>query len=420
MNITGRLVRGATMVMAVIMAMVIMGSPEPARAQDAGAETYSVVILDKQTQEDAERGKQLLEGWGYTPITVTPAGGQYSVLYGAFDSAAAARQVMERLGNEGITAKGVVQTPSRNPEPAPITIGTWAVVVQEFKAESNALALQQTLRQGGFTPVSVRQAGGYYRVLITDLSHEEAILTLGQLRQQGYMTARVLKMETLTTPPPAAPEAEKTPAAPSQEDYGISAAVMQTDLWNQLTEDQKREVIKSMAIQEQLRKGDALAQEVIDINKRLSGLDDNVRKIISQIEEDKATTERVHGEIGDLFKEADNLMRAEDYQEVIVRLNKILALDKDNQYGQAAFARQLIARAESRLRDERYEGQSVDIENRYQALKADAERLSVNKNSVSDLQTALGLWIQIKNLDPQKYGATANSRISELTADIKN
>jgi hypothetical protein len=185
-----------------------------------------------------------------------------------------------------------------------------------------------------------------------------------------------------------------------------------------LSEDQKRQVLNSVLMQKELRSGDAMAQQVIDINKRLENLDERVKAVVKQIDEERNKQAEVMKQITDKTAEAENFIRANDFQKAMLRYREIVDLDKDNHYGQKAFAERRIVFLQSRLKGEAFEGQSEENSKRYEQLKKETEPL-VHTGNMDDLIQARLIWQQIKNLDPTRYGQEAKTQIDSLSQQIE-
>lgn len=392
------------------------------QAQAQGDQVYRVIILDNQPLSKARQGKQLLESWGYAPIILDVQDGNYRVLYGNFITNAAAARAKQDLENQGILAQGISAASHYTAPPAtPATDEKFTIQAREFNDPAQAEAHKAKLIND-FSPVTIRQVGRFYHVLVGSYSSDEAAQALGQLRMQGYTTAKVIRIVPAGSPPAPTELTRPAASASTAKENSIPPSITQTEQWRRLSDDQKRQVIISDMMEQQLRSGDPVSQvagEVIDINKRLKNLDNQVQDMIGENRKAKAVAEKKRQQIMEHFDYSENLIRSGKYEDAILSLTMILNDDPNDQFGQKAVVGLRIAWLKNKLKGESYEGESEDIEKQKQVLEEQAKRLS-NSNQTNDLERAIGFWDNIKLLDPNKYGQTADAKIDTLTRQLNS
>lgn len=404
-----------------VLSVILLASTcRQVQAQTGADRVYRVVILVNQTQANAERAKSWLESLGYAPISLDEQGGLYRIAYGNFATQAAAVRAMGTIQNEGIKVREIIAVappaPASTPSAEP---SVYTVLVREFNTLPEAEDLRTKL-QASYSPVIIRQMGRFYQVLVGNYSINEATVTLGQLRQQNYITAKVIALPALTKPAPAAPGAvAQAPLEPASTPVAaLPLAITQSEEWRKLSEDDKRKVINSVLIQEEMSQGDPkLANQILDIDKQIKGLTEQVNKIVTDALKAKQDDQKTREEINDLYDVAENQIRSGKYDEAISILNKVLNKDNNNQYGQRAYVQRRINFLKSKLNGESYEGQREDIEKQYQVLLEQAKRLSISSQE-RELERAKDIWFNIKQLDPNKYGKTADEQIEVLSSKL--
>lgn len=410
-----------------IMTVAVLTIPTVAvQGQENGNDQeYRIVILDQQERAKAERLQGLLQSWGYSPINLQARADGYSVQYGAFESQERANRIMQQLRSEGFQPQGVVAVSVRE-DAATARERYYSVVIPSIE-RSKAYDMVDRLRQSNYSPVEVINKGRVYEVWVGQMRLDRASEVLANLRQE-YESARLAE-RTARADQPALPEQAEAPAprpeptpapqAPEQPRREIiSPLIMQSDLWKSLSEEQKSQVIKNAAIQEELRSGNALAQEVININKRLENLDQTVKTALEEIKKERESEEEIRQRLNELISEAENLAKAGKYNEAITRLRKVIEIDSENEYNQRNFAERRIEIFQSRMKGEAFPNQEAYIQQRFETLKAEAQELGKG-NTVLEMQQALQAWRDAKRLNPSKFGPICDPQIARLRDRIE-
>ena len=167
----------------------------------------------------------------------------------------------------------------------------------------------------------------------------------------------------------------------------------------------------------ELRSGDAVAQQVIDIEKRLQSLDDRVRTILDQIETRQQVENKLREQLNRLREEARRAEATGDFNNAIMIYRQMKELDPEDRFGQAMFLDRRIAAHESRIAGETYPGEAADQLKQKTALAEKAKMLSQSDN-LGDLNTAKMIWVDIQNLNPERFGGEASTQIETLNQRI--
>lgn len=394
-------------------------------AQQGGQETvYRITIVKGLDEQRARDYKLQLESLGFLPINLDFRNQIVSVLYGNFPTHADALRAKERLETEGFDPREIVEIVRggairRAAQQAGIE-PVYRVLVQEFADSGEADSLKQILEEAGHFGVEAKSAGGSVQVIVgsyPDRNNAQNLLVL--LREQGYVTARVIEMlggvesgasraARATTPvTQARPIVRQSRPSISSVSQILSPVVMQSDIWKSLSEDQKRRVMDTVIMQERIRSGDELVGKIIDIEKRLGNLETSERKLVEQITDEREVRARKTTNVGRLYRDAQNLGSSGRFEDAIILLKEILRLDKDNQS-----ATTLTRIFENRLNGEMYEGQNAETDEKHALLLAEAEAEG-RKNTIASLELAKGIWLDIKLLDA-KFEQEATNKINEL------
>lgn len=386
----------------------------PGASAQTGQETvYSITIVRDLEEVKARDYKLQLESLGFIPIVLEFQGDRATVLYGAFPDQASAVRAKQRLGAEGFTSERIVRRTRGGSAPAAASSIIYRVTVQKFFDAREAQRLKQGLerRTGLFDVEAVAVPDGVeIRVgRFTDRNSAQNMLAL--LRDQGYTTARVVEFDTRQAIGLAPSLPTATGTGPPATGPIVSAAITQTDLWKSLNSDQKRQVIDTVMMQEQINSGNIVAEKLQAMERRLDKLDNRTKEVFDMVTSERAEQARKTTEVAQLFRDANNLASGRRYEDAIIKLRDILKIDPKNQ-----MAVSRIRGLERFSRGEMYEGQSAEIEAKYNRLKDDAKGVDIN--SLVSLNGAITTWKVIKQLDPEKYGLEAENKINEYQGSI--
>ncbi|MRR10864.1 hypothetical protein EG831_12510, partial [bacterium] len=169
-------------------------------------------------------------------------------------------------------------------------------------------------------------------------------------------------------------------------------------------------------MEEELRSGNTMAAKVIDIDKRLQNLSDQVRGEIERIHEQQNQDQKTREQLGEMYKQVQNHVRAGKEQEAIVVLKTIAERDPENRFGWRTHAQNQIDLLERQLRGEMYPGQKEEIDAKYTRLKAQADSLSSSQDP-DTISRAINVWSEIQMLDT-RYNEDASRQIAQLQTKL--
>ncbi|GEM_PF-4450034 len=428
MRIRNRLGGALTAAMWMGLAASRLGTGE-SLGQTVEETVYRITIARDLSESDALNYKLRLEGLGFLPINLDYRGDRVSVLYGNFPTHARAIVEKSRLAEEGFDPQEIVEIKrggaagqaAREAGLAP----TFKVLVAKYYDAREAEGLKTRLQREGFTYVDAVANAGVVEVRAGQYADRNDALNLqALLRERGYEAASVIEVVgglTRTATPQIEPQGRapgEPPAAgeePALRPPSVfpSPAITQSDIWRELSEDQKRKVIETVIMQERIAQGDEVIQKLIDLEKRLNGFDERMRSALDQLNAERQETLRRQREVEQLFRDANNMARGGQYQQAILKLREAVQLDPANQ------ALQMRLRAlEDRTRGDRYEGQTEETEKIVASLRTEAGAAR-NRGTVESLEEARSLWVQIRTLDPAKYEQEAANEINAINSEIR-
>lgn len=304
-------------------------------------------------------------------------------------------------------------------QPASAQVGgeqVYRIVILTDQTQADAERAKSWLESLGYAPIVVEAQGGRCSVLYGNFSTEAAAgraregLQTDGIKTRGIALGALIPAAPAPTPTPATPALAQAPAQP------LPSEITSSDEWKKLSDEDRRQVLKNILIQEEMSQGDSkLAGQLMDIEKQVKGLKSQVNDIVTKAAEAKRRADQARQEINSLFGEAENLIRSAKYKEAIAKLRDILSKDPYNEFGQNQFVQRRIAFCESRLNGENYEGQGEDIAKQYAVLKEQAETLS-RSTDLSDMDRAINFWYNIAQLDKNKYGKEADEHIKSLNS----
>jgi hypothetical protein len=410
-----------------LAACLWLAADNPGFAQSGEGATYRILILDGQTLEDAQFLKDTLERFDYSPITLDKEQNGYRVLYGYFPNESTASSALEHLDREGITNQGIIRTEGEVQLIKTQNEGSYYVMVRRFLNRSEAKKLEQSLSDQDFATVTTRHVGAYFEVDVGNFSLEDATSVLGKLRRLGYgatskVTRVVPQRNFSSSDDESIPEVILSPPPISG---GVSPMITNSKLWMELSPDQQKDVIQTVMMSQQLRGGNMIAQQVIDIDKRLENLDDKLKNVIGMIEEERQLNEQTREAINDKYKQAEFKIAAKDYQQAIVLLREIQTLDEENRFGQTEYIKRRIDWLQNKISGSNFDGEQEAIQDKRQRLEDEARRLAKTSSGTADpmaaiqiLERARAIWDQIKFIDSANYSTMADAEITQLDKRI--
>jgi tetratricopeptide (TPR) repeat protein len=400
-------------------ARVRSGSGRTQAQPGQDASSYRILILDNLAQPRAQEAKRFLEGLKLpAPVRIDEVNGQYRVTYGDFPTKTSAEQGRAALTQaEGVRSLGVVT--AGRPAPALPALATGnevlTIFVRDFKSRAEAEELKRKL-ETEYGSVMIRQLGVFYEVMVGQYDAREAAVALGQLVKEGYKTAAVRPLPAAQKP--STPGVVVAPVAPEPSTDIDSPALPVTHLpgWQKLSETDKARVIKNVELQAALRKGDPLAEQMIDISKRLENLDSNLKKLTEDLGNEKKSLDDKRKKIDSMIQDAENNIRSENYKEAIQSLKSALELDKENALNLKMYIERRIEVVNDYIEGNQYHGQKVANKKRAEDLRQRVAQLKIS-NDTQPLYEAITLLSQIKDLDPDQ-AKDADAQIAQINQKI--
>lgn len=420
--------RGLNLLAIALLATLM--APAAKAQQPTGDRVYHVIVMDNLDEKQAQEIKKLMEGWTFIPTVVQPSGDKFRAVYGEFSTHAEAVRAKQQLEREGIQNGDVISEPRAGAISTPAE--SYTVVVQEFVDRPMALELRDKLQKQGFGNPQVRRddkgTRPYYQVTVGIYSSiTDAQGTLTEFFRQGYQTARVETIRgqavqavappVLPTPTPGKNEIAPEPI--TKED-ALSPLITQSDLWKGLSDEQKRQVLLQLQMERARRSADPdqarLIGRVIDIEKRLSNLSQQVQDEIELIKKTQDLDRKTREQLSTLYSQARNAVQASKNQDAISLLHDIIRIDADNRFAFRNHAMAQIELLERQAKGEMYPGQKEEIEKRYKSYKNTADQGEA-VGDIDNLRRAIDAWTQIQLLDP-RYETESKRKISDLTQKL--
>lgn len=386
-------------------------------AQDT---VYRVIVISDLDERSALDYKAELEGLGFLPIKLDFVNNPVTVLYGEFQTQEAAIRSKDSLRAAGFTPGSVVSMLKDSGGGATTDSATsgavYRVLVDEVASESEARDVQTRLEEKGFLFAEIEQSGGRYQVITGKYQDpNDARNLVALLKNQGFNNAVLLNPDsTVATPTSGSSRPRQTAQATAtpEPQQSLSPVITQSSIWRELNEDQKRKVIDTVMMQDQLRSGDHMAQKIIDLERRVDDLDAKSQAVVKMIQDEREAEAQRNLQITRLYRDAQNLARGRQYDEALVKYRQILQIDPNHQ-----LAATQIRVVEGFLRGERYDGQNEENQAKYIKLKAEAERLKA-EGTIDALREAKNRWVMIRAIDPERFEEEADSKLNVISNQL--
>lgn len=386
----------------------------PALAQD---HVFRVTVISDLDEANALEYKAELEKLGFLPIKLDFVNNPVTVLYGEFETQELAIRSKDSLRAAGFTPGEVVSTPAEGAAAqAAQSGGAYRVRVDEVATEAEAADLQGRLEAAGFLFSEINNVGGKLQIIAGQYQDpNDARNLVALLKSQGFPNALLLTPDnTVATPTGSTQRPSSSRATPTPEPkvQNLSPVITQSSIWQELSEDQKRKVIDTVMMQDQLRSGDHVAQKIIDLERRIDDLDAKSKAVVKMIQDDREAEAQKNLEISRLYRDAQNLARGRQYDEALVKYRQILQIDPNHQ-----LAATQIRVVEGFMRGERYDGQAEENQAKYVKLKAEAESLKA-EGTLDALREARNRWVMIRAIDPEQYEEEADGKLNVINNQI--
>ncbi len=301
----------------------------PPPSEEAGA-TYRITIGTQLDETIAQRLKKQLEGWGYAPVHLIQADQGVNVLQGNYLSTNEAERAKQFLTEEGLSPGDIVTMAGGAAQLAAGGGATvqknFRVMVNEFGREPDARNLKDQLESDGYAGIDIVEDMNRYIVYVMQFATEsEAKKLASVLTQDGYRASRVAEVaERLpVTPPPTLAKPKATPAQP------IIPETVRAE-WQQLTSKERERVIETIRLEQVLRSGDVLAQEVIDLKRRFEQLTEGQKQIVRLIREKTEEQTRIQQQVLRLFDQVEKAMDEQNWDRAEAYLVQVREIDPFN------------------------------------------------------------------------------------------
>lgn len=378
-----------------------LGVAQEADAQVGQDTVWRIVVAKGLTQAEAQDYKLKLEGLGFTTVSIAVENGNFAVQYGNFPNDRAAVREKDSLERAGLNPIEIVSVRRGGSD----SQGNYLVVVQEFYDVRHATTLKGQLEREGYVGVDMLQGENAIQVVIGPFpSMDPAQNMLANLRERNFTQARIVQPQSASQRVAPAQVTSSEEAAIQE----ISPEIASSQIFRELTEEQRRKLYNTVVLQEKIRAGDDMAARMMELEKKIESLDTRTKEVYDLFQKQREEEAERTVLIGTLFRDAANLARGKRYPEAISKLREILSIDPTNQNAETR-----IRVIEGYMRGERYEGQEEEIVGKYEQLKEDADAAE-HTMSPEGLQLAMNLWQDIKTLNPEKYGQEAANRINKI------
>ncbi len=392
-------IRGVTphsIAMACVVCLMTAWGAERGAAQGGRETAYRIVIIENQDLNDATEVKRMLDGLGVRPVYLDDEGNTYRVLYGHFLTQDMAIEARRRLDDDGVNSVGLTRAGTAAPLREIAAPRSFTIVIK-FPGPAEAEEAKRRLTDAGFSNVEAYRFGIFHNLRVGVFTQRDSFVALGRILNMDYRTAQKLRIKDLEARLALPPPGEVQPPTVDPETL-VTHSIMQQDVFKNLSEERQKEVIEYILIEREQRKGNPLANQVLDLNKRLARLDDQVSSIIGRFEQERSEVSQLQKDTDELKKQAENLILAGEFNRAMQSLQGILERDRDNKLGLRYFVESRIRYCQTRLQGYIDPGMAEQTAARIKTLEDRAKQLA--SGSIGDRKRAIGLYDQISSFDP--------------------
>jgi len=397
---------------AVERAKVVGPTAPTVRSRAAGAgQVWRFLMGTFSTEAEARRFQSELITGGYLNVSVEPSKEKWDVLVGAFLSEAEAQQEQANLQGQGIVISAIVVRSGGATQYAPVARRrplaperVFTLRLGQWGERQQADAFKRKLELDGFFGSEVRQVGTSTTLVFGSfLSREDAEKYRRLLEGSNYKVLAVTEEKPTSAPGPAL----ATPGL-------VTAAIRQSEIWQTLTAEQKREF-------ERLMQGGATGavdqmQLYMDLKKELDKLRVETRQRIADLVTNTEQAQTRQRQLAALFSKINKAAFAGNFAEARKGLDEVFALDPDNSI--AKLIQQQVELREKTLgqtiEQRLTESQRQQLERTLALAKQRAEsfeREGYYQNALIEYENLLSL-LREHNRDPQtqkEYGEKIKS-----------
>ncbi len=371
----------------------VPAAPTPSPPSEEAGATYRITIGTQLDETIAQRLKKQLEGWGYAPVHLIQADQGVNVLQGNYLSTNEAEGAKQFLIEEGLSPGDIVMVIGGAAQLAAGGGATvqknFRIMVNEFSREPDARNLKDQLESDGYAGVDIVEDMNRYIVYVMQFAAEsEAKKLASVLTQDGYRASRVAEVEERIpiTPPPAPAKPKATPAQP------IIPETVRAE-WRQLTPQEQERVIETIRLEQVLRSGDVLAQEVIDLKRKFEQLTTGQKQIVRLIREKTEEQAHTQQQVLRLFDQVEKAMDEQNWDRAETYLAQVKEIDPFNP------KIDLKERVVKNLRQNiLFEGQDQFLDSMRDKEISAAKKSAQELEQQGNLEAAIAKWESVKML----------------------
>jgi len=371
----------------------VVAAPTPSPPSEEAGATYRITIGTRLDETIAQRLKKQLEGWGYAPVHLIQADRGVNVLQGNYLSTNEAERAKQFLIEEGLSPGDIVMVTGGAAQLAAGGGATvkenFRVMVNEFSREPDARNLKDQLESDGYAGIDIVEDMNRYIVYVMQFATElEAKKLASVLTQDGYRASRVAEVAERfpITPPPTPAKPRATPAQP------IIPETVRAE-WRELTPQEQERVIETIRLEQVLRSGDVLAQEVIDLKRRFEQLTQGQKQIVRLIREKTEEQARTQLQVVRLFDQVEKAMDEQNWDRAETYLAQVREVDPFNP------KIDLKERVIKNLRQNiLFEGQDKFLDSMREEEITAAKKSARELEQQDNLEAAIAKWESVKML----------------------
>ncbi|MFP4380987.1 MAG: SPOR domain-containing protein [Candidatus Sumerlaeia bacterium] len=283
---------------------------------------YHVIVGTNMSQSAADNMVQSLNEEGLGPAMIRKSGEELRVLQGNYLSREDAEAGKSRLDSAGMSPGEIVSENIGQSAASAIPAEGNAFMVQLAQARdvSDARSLVTSLRQQGYFPTMV-QDGDYFKVFVGRFAdRSDALKMRARMAAEGFSFAKIVSESELGKAVPTPPQAQT-------QQRELPGSVLESDAWQNLTQAEKEEVARLVAMQRASRVQMQSMQEIMELKKMVNELGENQKKIFMTISETEDREEKRQRDIRTLINRIDRAQDEQNYEGALELLDQLEELD---------------------------------------------------------------------------------------------
>ncbi|MBN1901703.1 SPOR domain-containing protein [Candidatus Sumerlaeota bacterium] len=383
---------------------------------------FRILIGEELPEQTAKDLRDQLISWGYTPVELFQKDTGYDVYLGAFLSDAEAQSAKGFLEEEGLSPRRIVSLSGDKAvevkKQATTAKRNFRVLAREFTDISFAEKMKKALEEDGYFPVEIVSMGANHRVYIGSFNNSDEADKLSRaLKADGYDTATVIETELDTDMSTIFPPSTIASAPSSPEPFNPAMIAGKSSEWEALSEKQKGEVMDIITLQESLKHGDMVTNEILGIKKKIEELTMEQKRIVDIWRGEAEKEQSKQRTIAELVKKAENARDQRQWDEALKFCEEVKKLDPNN--GRVV----MIERSIKVITEEDYEGKKIIEEQEREKIKR-ARDMAESLEKQQKFEASRAQWGMVLSL--AKPGSldyndanTAIGRIDGLLAEAE-